>query len=129
MIVVDSSALLAVIFREPEHERILERLLRCEGAAIAAPSLLEASIVASSRLERDASGLIHNLLDELEIAVIPFDARHARAALSAWLRYGKGRHPAGLNFGDCIAYAVAQRSGTPLLCVGTDFPRTDIDLA
>ncbi|MGA7613546.1 MAG: type II toxin-antitoxin system VapC family toxin [Thermoanaerobaculia bacterium] len=129
MIVVDSSALLAIIFREPEHDRILERLIGEDGAGIPAPTLLEASIVASSRLGRDASALIHNLLEELEIAVIPFDERHARSALSAWLRFGERRHPADLNFGDCIAYAVAQRAGMPLLCVGGDFPRTDLELA
>lgn len=129
MIVVDSSALLAILFREPDHQRILERLIREDGAVIPSPTLLESSIVASSRLERDASALIHNLMEEFGIATIPFEERHATTALSAWLRFGKGRHPAGLNFGDCIAYAVAQRGGMPLLCVGGDFPRTDLELA
>ena len=66
---------------------------------------------------------------EAEVTVIPFSATHAHLAIDAWLKYGKGRHPARLNFGDCMAYAVARERGMPLLCVGNDFPQTDILIA
>jgi ribonuclease VapC len=128
-VIVDASAVLAIIFREPGHERLIDVLSGATGVAIAAPTLLEATIVASSRLRRDASNLIRNVLTELEIEVVPFGEEHARTALAAWLRYGKGRHRAALNFGDCISYAVAQRAGAPLLCVGNDFQKTDLTLA
>lgn len=127
--IVDASALLAIIFREPGYERLIDLLSGATAAAIAAPTLLEATIVASSRLRRDASNLIRNVLAELEIEVVPFGEDHARTALTAWLRFGKGRHRAALNFGDCISYAVAQRAGLPLLCVGNDFQKTDLTLA
>ena len=72
---------------------------------------------------------MRSLLSELDIEIVPFGEDHASTALSAWLRYGKGRHPAGLNFGDCISYACAKRAGTTLLYVGADFGKTDIEPA
>lgn len=80
----------------------------------------------SRRLKGDPQLLVSALLRELDIEVIPFSAEHSAAALDAYRRYGKGVHPAGLNFGDCLTYAVASQTGEPLLYVGRDFARTDL---
>ena len=75
---------------------------------------------------RDARSLLTRLLNEASIAIVPFGEAHFSAAVEAWLRFGKGRHPAALNFGDCLSYAVAGLADAPLLCAGDDFARTDI---
>jgi ribonuclease VapC len=85
--------------------------------------------VTSARLKRDAWPVLRALMTELDISVVPFGDNHARTAVVAWMRFGKGRHPAALNFGDCISYAVSKLAKMPLLCIGTDFRRTDLDLA
>ena len=84
------------------------------------------AIVLFAQLQRDARSLLARFLSEASITLIPFGESHYGAAVDAWLRYGKGRHPAALNFGDCLSYAVAQLAGEPLLFVGDDFARTDI---
>ncbi len=96
---------------------------------ISAATLLEAGIVLSARLRQDARGRLARVLQESGISVLPVTDAHFGAAMEAWLRFGKGRHPASLNFGDCIAYATAVVANEPLLCVGDDFPRTDCVLA
>jgi ribonuclease VapC len=96
---------------------------------IGAPTLVEAGIVLSARLGRDARGLLARFLEEAGISVVPFTEAHHGTALGAWLKYGRGRHAAGLNFGDCLAYAVAKLAGMPLLCTGDDFRQTDLPLA
>lgn len=127
-VVVDSSALLAVVFREPGHERIVEALAGAEIAAVGTPTLTETGIVLEARLADRAPGLLERILDEFEIQEIRFGEVHWREAVDAFRRFGKGRHPAGLNFGDCMTYAVARLTGEPLLCVGNDFPETDLEL-
>jgi ribonuclease VapC len=97
-----------------------------EAAGVGAPTLVEAAIVLSSRLGKDARPMLNEFLREAEIEVIPFTGDHFRAALDSFLRYGKGRHPAGLNFGACLAYAAATLAGLPLLYAGSDFSATDI---
>lgn len=94
-----------------------------------APTVLEAGIVLSARLTMDAHGLLARFLQEIDASVIPFADAHATAAHRAWLRFGKGRHPAALNLGDCATYATASLAGEPLLCTGEDFARTDLILA
>ena len=84
------------------------------------------AIVLFAQLQRDARSLLARFLSEASIALIPFGESHYGAAVDAWLRYGKGRHPAALNFGDCLSYAVARLAGESLLFVGDDFARTDI---
>ena len=127
--ILDSSAVVAVMFKEPGYEHLIERLDRAGDLAIGAPTLVEATIVSSARLGRDARGLVARFLQEAGIWVVAFtDAQHA-LAVEAWRRYGKGRHRASLNFGDCLAYAVARHAGKPLLCRGEDFARTDLPLA
>ncbi len=126
--IVDSSALVAVLLQEPGHERVLEALLGARAVGVGAPTAVETGIVLTSRLGAPGRSLLSRLLAEAEIDVVPLTTAHLPLALSAWSRFGKGRHPAALNFGDCLSYAVAQDAGRPLLCVGDDFPRTDLTL-
>jgi ribonuclease VapC len=127
--IVDSSALIAIVFREPDHETLLTKLAGADWAGIATPTLVETGIVLSARLRRDARPVVSLLLQEAGVEEVPFGAGHWREAVGAFLRYGKGRHPAALNFGDCISYATAKLASVPLLCVGEDFSKTDLALA
>lgn len=126
--ILDSSALVAMVLREPGHERLLQQMAAAPQVAIGAATLLEAGIVLSARIGSDARGLLSRVLQEGGIDVHPVTASHFGVAMDAWLRYGKGRHPAALNFGDCLSYAMAVIAGRPLLAVGDDFPRTDCPL-
>lgn len=126
--ILDRSAIIGILFQEPDFEILVEKVGQSNNVSIGAPTLVETSIVLSARLKRDARGLISRFIVEGEIAVIPFGDAHYATAVHAWLQYGKGRHPAGLNFGDCLSYATARIAGQPLLCVGNDFARTDIEL-
>jgi ribonuclease VapC len=128
-VILDSSAVVAIAFREPGHEELLARLLAAEEVAIGAPTLAEAAIVVSSRLGSDARPLLSRFLLEGGIETVPFGEAHFGVAVGAWLRFGRGRHEARLNFGDCLAYAAAKVAGRPLLCVGEEFGRTDLPLA
>ena len=127
--IIDTSAIVAVVFREPGCATIVDRLATASDPAAGAPTLAETSIVLSARLRRDARGLLERVLQEFRIDSVPFSAEHWRAAHDAYLRYGKGRHPARLNFGDCLSYATAKLADQPLLFVGRDFARTDIAVA
>ena len=125
--ILDSSAIVAIALREPAAERLLAALAaEPRGVAIGAPTLVEATIVLSARFARDARGLVGRLLLEGDVAIVPFTDAHFGTAADAWLRYGRGRHPAGLNFGDCLAYATARLADEPLLFTGDDFARTDV---
>ncbi len=126
--IVDSSALLAVVFREAGWEELLDALLAGDVVAAGSPALAETGIVLAARLGPDAHGVLERLLDELGVEEVAFGAAHWREAVEAWRRYGKGRHPAALSFGDCMTYAVCRLTGEPLLAVGDDFPRTDLEL-
>lgn len=127
--IVDSSALVAIALRQQGYEPMLETLLASSGAGIGAPTLAEAAIVLSARLDRDARPLLARLVQELSLVVVPFGEDHADEAAEAFQRFGKGRHRAALNFGDCLTYTVASLSGEELLCLGDDFTRTDLRLA
>jgi ribonuclease VapC len=126
-VILDSSAVVAITLREPGWERLFAAFTAAPRAVgIGAPTLVETTIVLSARLARDARGLVGRLLLEGDIAVVPFTDAHFGTAADAWLRYGRGRHPAGLNFGDCLAYATARLADEPLLFTGDDFARTDV---
>jgi len=127
--VIDSSALLSIYLRESGHEAFFEKISRSTIAVIGAPTLLEVTIVLSARTKRDARREIARSLRQLRVQVVPFTEEHFDVAADAFLRYGKGRHPAALNFGDCMSYAVAAVSGLPLLYTGKDFTQTDIPAA
>jgi ribonuclease VapC len=127
--IVDSSAIVAIFFQEEGFEALTHKLAEADEAGIGAPTLVEASIVLSARLGQDARPILARFLDATNIVVVPFSKAHFGMAVGAWLKYGKGQHPAGLNYGDCLAYAVSKATGAPLLCVGEDFPKTDLPLA
>ncbi len=127
MIAVDTSALVAVVLGESDAERHLERL-RDGPAQLSSVSLVEATVVVEARQGADAVRDLEFLV-EATMDVVAVDVEHARAAIAAWRRFGKGRHPAGLNFGDCFSYAVAHLAGLPLLYKGDDFAQTDIAAA
>lgn len=126
--IVDTSAVLAIVFQEPGYEDVARKLAGAATAGIGAPTLVECAIVWTARLGADARGLLARFLEEASIAAIPFTEAHYGMAVGAWLKYGKGRHAAGLNFGDCLTYAVARVADMPLLCVGEDFQKTDLTL-
>lgn len=125
--ILDASAIVAVLADEPKAERIEAALGRFENVGIGAPTLLETTMVMAPRF-RSGGTFVQQFLDGLGIEVIPFGEEAAAVAHTAFLRYGRGRHPAGLNFGDCMAYAVAKLSRQPLLCLGDDFAKTDLEL-
>jgi ribonuclease VapC len=127
--IVDSSAIVAIFFQEPGYEELVQKLARPVQRGIGAPTLVESGIVLSARLGQDLRGTLARFIEEANLAVIPFTEAHYGIAVGAWVKYGKGRHPAALNFGDCLAYAVAKVAEMPLLSVGVDFPQTDIALA
>lgn len=124
--VLDSSVIVAMHLREPGHERLIDKLSAAEVVVIGVPTLLETAIVLTARLGQDARPLIHSFLRRLDAEVVPFNEDHLDAAITAFIRFGRGRHPAALNFGDCMSYALASVAGMPLLFTGQDFTRTDI---
>ncbi|MGD8817357.1 MAG: type II toxin-antitoxin system VapC family toxin [Acidobacteriota bacterium] len=125
--ILDSSAVVAILLREPGHETLLEALSGVAEAAIGAPNLVEVGIVLAARTGTDSRALLSRFLAEAAIVTIPFTDAHWSTAIDAWLRFGKGRHAAALNFGDCLAFATARVAGRPLLCVGDDFAETDLE--
>ena len=127
--ILDTSAIVAIAFQEPGYEALTHKLAEASNVAIGVPTLTETAIVLSARLGQDARGLITRFLSEVSVQTIPFGDAHFALAVEAWLRYGKGRHKAALNFGDCMSYATAKLTNEPLLCVGRDFPETDLALA
>ncbi len=127
--ILDTSAIVAMVLKEPGHKKLREKLVAADAVGIGAPTLAETALVLSARLETDARGLLARFLSEAEVEVIPFGDAHYSAAAGAWLIYGRGRHAANLSLGDCMAYAAARVAGQPLLCVGDGLPRTDIPLA
>jgi ribonuclease VapC len=126
MLILDSSAIVAAMLREPGHQRILERIDAATSVGVAAPIVVETAIVISSRLRLDARPQLREFLQAAEVEVIPFTSEHMDSAIDAFLRYRKGRHPAALNFGDCLSYASATIAGLPLLFTGSDFLKTDV---
>ena len=128
MIAADTSALVAVVLGESDAERFLATL-RSESVTISSVSLTEAWIIAEARQGPDASRDLEFLVAGTVDRIVAVDAEHARAAIGAWQRFGKGRHPAALNFGDCFAYAAASLANLPLLFKGKDFTQTDLRTA
>lgn len=127
--IVDSSALLAVLYREPDAELFQDAILTAAPCRMSVANLLEVSIVVESRGGAEAALELDAFLERAEIQPASVTAEHLVAARQAWRRYGKGRHPAALNFGDCFAYALARVAGEPLLFKGHDFAHTDIAAA
>ncbi|MBM3745204.1 MAG: type II toxin-antitoxin system VapC family toxin [Acidobacteria bacterium] len=124
--VLDTSAIVGILLGDPERQRLLAEIDRSPLVAVGAPTLFECAMVVSSRLHCDARPRLIEFLRRAEVETIPFTREHYEVASDAFFRYGKGRHPAALNFGDCLAYAVARLSGLPLLYIGDDFSKTDL---
>ncbi|TPL09579.1 type II toxin-antitoxin system VapC family toxin [Mesorhizobium sp. B2-4-14] len=127
--IVDSSALVAVLRAEPSHDQFVRAITNAGRRLIAAPTLLETTMVLVGGRQDEIADRLDAFLSAASIDTIPFTADHAAVARQAFLRYGKGRHPAALNFGDCIAYAAARLEAMPLLFKGNDFRLTDIEPA
>lgn len=127
--ILDSSAVIAILLKEPGHERLLDRLATAEPVRIGAPTVLETSMVLCSRLGHAGKTLLARFLHEAEIEVLDFTAGHWTVAADAFIAFGKGRHRAALDLGDCMTYAAVKLAGEPLLCLGEDFPATDLELA
>ncbi len=127
--IVDSSAVLAVLFDEPDAERFDAAIATAPTCRMSLVNVFEASIVLEGRGGIAAGHDLDPFLEDAEIDQVPVTAEHVAAARQAWRRFGKGNHPASLNFGDCFAYALAAVSGEPLLFKGEDFALTDIEAA
>jgi ribonuclease VapC len=127
--ILDSSAILAILLREPDHEWIVDAIAEAPQLAIGSPTLTETAIVLGNRIGENARSILIHFIHEWKIEIVPFGEHHWQEAAIAYSRYGKGRHKAALNFGDCMAFATAKLSGQPLLCTGNDFSKTDLKLA
>jgi ribonuclease VapC len=124
--VIDTSALVAILFEEPDGDAFLQRIVDDPVRLVSAGTLLEAGIVADNHSNRRKGPALDALLATLGTRVEPVTEEQARVAREAYRRFGKGNHPAGLNFGDCFAYALSKAAGEPLLFKGGDFARTDV---
>lgn len=129
MIVIDSSVLVAILRDEPERRLFIDAIVDHSEPCISAATYVEASMVMELRLGDRGGREIDTLVDDIGIATVPFDLNQAKVAREAFRRFGKGRHRAVLNFGDCFAYALAKTLGAPLLFKGNDFALTDLKRA
>jgi len=127
--IVDTSAIIAILREEPDAEKLASTLESAEIRRISAATYVEAAIVTDSNRDPVLSRRLDSLLQQALINIEPVTVEHARIAREAYRDFGKGRHRAGLNFGDCFAYALAKEKGEPLLFKGDDFRRTDVEVA
>ena len=124
--ILDSSAMIAILCEEPGHPELIEKMLATELVAVGAPTVFETAMVLTLKTRQDGMALVQNFLRESGTIVVPFTEEHSSSAFAGYLQYGKGRHPAALNFGDCLSYAAAKVSAQSLLFVGNDFTQTDL---
>lgn len=127
--IIDTSALVAILDQEPEADRIVRAIASASDRMLSAANLLEAGMVMQARRGDEGSRNLDLLLAKLRIEIVPFTARQAEIARKAFRRYGRGRHAAQLNLGDCFAYALANDEQAPLLFKGSDFTQTDVAVA
>ncbi|OHU47248.1 VapC toxin family PIN domain ribonuclease [Mycobacteroides chelonae] len=125
--IVDSSALIALIQKEPAAEQVAAVLAGARSLVISAATLTETLIVLTARRGPVARTVFDRLSTEINLGVAQYTVEHAYAAQRAYLHFGRARHPAGLNFGDCMSYATAQLAHEPLLAIGDDFSQTDLE--
>ncbi|HVI09794.1 MAG TPA: type II toxin-antitoxin system VapC family toxin [Candidatus Binatia bacterium] len=126
--VIDTSALAAILFREPERQKFLHAIVSDARRFVSAATMLETGMVVEARQGVAAGREFDLFAVRAGLQVVPFDAEQLELARSAWRKYGKGRHPAGLNFGDCFSYALAKSTGERLLAKGIDFASTDVEM-
>jgi ribonuclease VapC len=127
--IVDTSVVMAVLESEADAAALFDILLRAESCLMSAGSAVELGIVCARRVVPIPESKYGAVLREAEIRIAPVDEEQVRLAWTAFSTYGRGRHPAGLNYGDCFAYALAKQTGRPLLFKGDDFSRTDVSVA
>lgn len=127
--ILDSSALIAILFAEPGYLELVDLILEADRVGIGAPTLAETGLVFVGRGGAKNAAPVEGLIEELGVSVVPFGAAEWTIAVGAFRRFGRGRHPAALNFGDCLSYAIAKSSRDALLYVGDDFSKTDIKRA
>jgi len=128
-VVIDTSALIAILSDEPERAAFVDAIERDPNRLVCAVSIIEASLVLESRYGEDAVDDLDLLLAKIGARIVPFSDEDIPGVRVAYRRFGKGRHPAGLNFGDCFSYALAISMGEPLLFKGQDFSQTDAAIA
>jgi ribonuclease VapC len=126
--VIDTSAFVAIFLGEPERQLLLAAVLNAENRSVSAANVLEAGIVLEAKRGEAAGREFDLFLVRTGVRIVPVDEDQVEIARSAWRNFGKGRHRAGLNFGDCFAYALAKSSGDTLLAKGEDFRLTDLEL-
>jgi ribonuclease VapC len=124
--VIDTSVLAAIFFREPERDIFRAAILEASNRLISAATVLEVGMVIEGRRGEGAGREFDLFTLRANFQIVAVDAEQAELARSAWRKYGKGRHPAALNFGDCFVYALAKAYGQPILAKGTEFGRTDV---
>jgi ribonuclease VapC len=127
--VIDTSAIVAIALNEPEAPSFEQRIADDPVRLISAATVLEAAMVIETRLGEPGGSELDLWLHKADVEIVAVEAEHADQARRAWRRYGKGRHPASLNFGDCFSYALAALTGEPLLYKGNDFSQTDMQAA
>lgn len=127
-LVVDTSAAVAILNGEPGSGELIDHLDKAESRLMSAATLLELGMVMEARTGPAGAGVVERFVRDGEIHIVSVDRTHVDRALEGWRRFGKGRHIAALNFGDCFSYALAVAAGHPLLCVGEGFPATDLEV-
>lgn len=125
-LVIDTSAAVAIVFDEPGSEELASHLEGALARLMPAAIRVELGIVIETRLWPAGQDVVDRFIRDAKVDIVPVDEDLAARAMSGWRRYGKGRHRAGLNFGDCFTYALADRTGHPVLCTGEDFAATDV---
>ena len=127
--IIDSSVVLAILFGEPDAERYERAIAQATRCRMSVANLVEAAMVVEARIGASGGDQLDILVERSPIELIPVTIEQGQAARRAWRRFGKGNHPAGLNFGDCFAYALAETMRESLLFKGSDFSLTDIEPA
>ena len=127
--IIDSSAICAILFREPEARRFAEAIGDADVCRMSAGTLLETAMVVEGRVGSPGGDELDAFIERHAIEIVPVTAQQVAAARRAWRRFGKGNHPAALNLGDCLTYALSQITREPLLYKGQDFTQTDIQPA
>ncbi len=126
---IDTSAVITILFQEPEAERITRTIVGATSRLLSSASLLEAGIILQARHGDEGARDLDLLLHTLSLEIVPVSEKQANLARKAYRQFGKGIHPAGLNYGDCFSYALAKDKSLPLLFKGEDFNKTDIQIA
>jgi ribonuclease VapC len=124
--VLDSSAIISIHLGELGYEILRDKIKAADVIMVGAPTLFETVMVLTARRGTDCRPVIFAFVRRIEAEVVPFNEEHLDAAITAFIRFGRGHHPAKLNFGDCMSYAIASVAGMPLLFTGNDFSKTDI---